>query len=449
MSISIQFDHKRPRLFLSASFAVFIGLMLAITTIALLRMGNIGAHMEKVVQQNTTQAGLMMTIRTATRERLRLLHSMLNSDDPFEADEYFMSIRDRGEEVISNLSALERMELSPKAKALLEKLKEPMGISAELHYEVIDLVQQQRKSEARLLLITRTTPAQDRALDIMDSFIRHQKTNSRAALLQASDELNTAYTQLFSLTGLAILLGTSLGVFVVFRIGALVDAHRQHSHQLSNANQNLELEVRERRTAEEKLHLVMGELEQRVAERTAELSDANKALTRLASYDSLTKLPNRALFKERLKMALAHARRNQTEVALLFMDLDGFKQVNDLLGHEAGDRVLQETARRLCNCIREEDTLARMGGDEFTVILGNLRNRDDSTLVASKLIHAIDAPYDIDGTTQHVGISIGISTYPDDSDDMDTLLQHADDAMYNVKRSGKNNYLYYSVPESD
>ncbi|MES9886245.1 MAG: diguanylate cyclase, partial [Candidatus Sedimenticola sp. 6PFRAG1] len=225
--------------------------------------------------------------------------------------------------------------------------------------------------------------------------------------------------------------------------------HRQHSHQLSNANKNLELEVRERRTAEEKLHLVMGELEQRVAERTAELSDANKALTRLASYDSLTKLPNRALFKERLKMALAHARRNQTEVALLFMDLDGFKQVNDLLGHEAGDRVLQETARRLGSCIREEDTLARMGGDEFTVILGNLRNRDDSTLVASKLIHAIDAPYDIDGTTQHVGISIGISTYPDDSDDMDTLLQHADDAMYNVKRSGKNNYLYYSVHESD
>ncbi|MET0093140.1 MAG: diguanylate cyclase, partial [Sedimenticola sp.] len=208
-------------------------------------------------------------------------------------------------------------------------------------------------------------------------------------------------------------------------------------------------DITDRKKAEESQRQAMQELERRVEERTVELRLANKALTRLANYDSLTGLPNRTLFSERLKMAMAHARRNRCKIALLFMDLDGFKEVNDRHGHESGDLVLQETANRLQNCLREEDTVGRMGGDEFTVILNNLADREDAAGVAEKLIQAIDEPYEIAGEIQQIGISIGIAIYPEDIDVMDTLMQYADDAMYRVKRSGKNSFRYYSKENHD
>jgi diguanylate cyclase (GGDEF)-like protein/PAS domain S-box-containing protein len=164
-----------------------------------------------------------------------------------------------------------------------------------------------------------------------------------------------------------------------------------------------------------------------------------ECLDHLAHYDKLTSLPNRALFFDRLNQAIAVSHREGQCFALLFLDLDGFKQVNDSCGHEAGDRVLQVTAERMAGCTRETDTVARMGGDEFIAILTNLAHPEDAGLVAEKILAEVGRPIELSrGGSCMVGCSIGISLYPQHSTDPAQLVSAADSAMYEVKRQGKN-----------
>jgi len=166
----------------------------------------------------------------------------------------------------------------------------------------------------------------------------------------------------------------------------------------------------------------------------------------LASYDSLTGLPNRMLFHDNLLQAQALARRNQRSFALLFIDLDGFKPVNDKLGHAIGDLLLQQIAYRLRNCLRESDTVARLGGDEFTVILHNITQADDAGLVADKILQDLKQPFWLDGHRVEVSASIGIAIYPTHTEQtVDTLLKQADRAMYQAKNQGKGQFCYYHV----
>ena len=181
-----------------------------------------------------------------------------------------------------------------------------------------------------------------------------------------------------------------------------------------------------------------------VKEDISELKQLQKQLGRMAHSDQLTGLPNRALLFDRLEQVMIQARRRGTRFALLFADLDGFKAVNDGYGHQAGDQLLQAAARRLAFCVRESDTVARMGGDEFIIILNDLSHREEPGIVARKLLEAISAPFDLGEITCHLGISIGISIFPDDAEDAQKLISCADLAMYEVKQSGRNNYRYSS-----
>lgn len=165
-------------------------------------------------------------------------------------------------------------------------------------------------------------------------------------------------------------------------------------------------------------------------------------LQHMAHYDDLTNLPNRTLFFDRLERALADARRYGNEFALLFIDLDGFKEVNDAHGHYAGDLLLQEVARRMNQCVRESDTVARMGGDEFAVILGDVAVEDDARAVALKIIDSLSAPVQLNEGECRVGASIGISLYPRDGESSENLLTRADSAMYCAKNKGKNTYCF-------
>ncbi len=167
----------------------------------------------------------------------------------------------------------------------------------------------------------------------------------------------------------------------------------------------------------------------------------------LALYDTLTDLPNRDLFFNRLDYAISHAERYQHLVALLYIDLDGFKPVNDTFGHDIGDAVLQEVAKRIKNCIRDTDTAARLGGDEFAVILQDIQQRESASIVAEKIIKSLADPLAIGKTHCNIGASIGISIYDHDAQESDVMLRHADIAMYNVKKKGKNNYLFYEFSE--
>ncbi len=159
-----------------------------------------------------------------------------------------------------------------------------------------------------------------------------------------------------------------------------------------------------------------------------------------AYHDALTNLPNRALFKDRLGLALAHAYRHGRQVAVLFLDLDRFKLINDTLGHTVGDHLLQGMADRLKTCVREEDSVARVGGDEFTLLLMDLRSASDATVVARKILETVARPITVDGHELYVNCSIGISISPADGEDAETLLKNADNALYRAKEAGKNNY---------
>lgn len=169
-----------------------------------------------------------------------------------------------------------------------------------------------------------------------------------------------------------------------------------------------------------------------------------RQLTHLAHHDALTNLPNRILFKDRLNLELAHAHRNKEKLAVLFLDLDRFKLVNDTLGHAMGDELLKGVAKRLTNCLRESDTVSRLGGDEFTILLPGLTHEEYAAKIAQKIIEALQKPWMLGGHEFHITTSMGIAIYPSDGEDADTLLKHADTAMYRAKEQGRNNYQLYT-----
>jgi diguanylate cyclase (GGDEF)-like protein/PAS domain S-box-containing protein len=176
---------------------------------------------------------------------------------------------------------------------------------------------------------------------------------------------------------------------------------------------------------------------------------AQQAMEYQAYHDVLTELPNRLLFRDRLGIALAHAKRAKRAAAVMFLDLDQFKLVNDTLGHSIGDRLLQQMALRLVACVRAEDTVARMGGDEFTILLADLNDRRSAATVAQKVLDTIRQPVLIDEHELYVTTSIGIALYPEDGMDTETLLREADRAMYRAKDSGRNNYQFATPLPSD
>jgi diguanylate cyclase (GGDEF)-like protein/PAS domain S-box-containing protein len=170
---------------------------------------------------------------------------------------------------------------------------------------------------------------------------------------------------------------------------------------------------------------------------------AERHLAYLAYHDQLTELPNRDLFHDRLNMAVLQAKRSQQNIAVLFIDLDHFKYINDTFGHATGDQLLQQVALKLASCLREEDTLARMGGDEFTVILQEFNNRQDVEMAARRILDALDTPFLVEHHALYVSASIGISFFPDDGNDASELMKRADTAMYSAKNDGRRRLHFF------
>jgi diguanylate cyclase (GGDEF)-like protein len=214
----------------------------------------------------------------------------------------------------------------------------------------------------------------------------------------------------------------------------LAHAHEQlgrhHIRQLLQANEQLVLDaVRLRHAAES------------TAQRVAEL-------TRASGIDALTNLPNRLLLIDRFSQGLTHAKRHNGRLALLFVDLDGFKQINDLLGHQVGDEVLRAVGRCLVGFVRQIDTVCRMGGDEFVVLLPEITGAADAGLVAQKLMDALAQLTHAGDVAVSVAASIGISVYPDDAEHIEQLVDCADQAMYRSKRQGGQRFSFFSEPSA-
>ncbi|WP_457747976.1 sensor domain-containing protein [Sulfurimonas sp.] len=174
------------------------------------------------------------------------------------------------------------------------------------------------------------------------------------------------------------------------------------------------------------------------------LEKQTKQLQYQAHHDMLTHLPNRTLFQDRLSQTIMNSKRNNEIFALLFIDLDQFKKINDSLGHHIGDEVLKQAAKRFKNALREDDTLARLGGDEFTIILKNIKSKENTAHVAQKIIRHIKEPIKVGIHTLHISSSIGIALYPNDAISQDNLIKYADVAMYKAKDEGRDNYQFYA-----
>ena len=216
-------------------------------------------------------------------------------------------------------------------------------------------------------------------------------------------------------------------------------------------------DISERKQAQDSLMQARLELELRVQERTAELANSNQQLQHeiqvrqqaeehirhLANHDALTGLPNRRLLEDRLEHALSQAKRNQNMVAVKFIDLDRFKEVNDKLGHRIGDLLLQTVANRLRSLLREIDTISRVGGDEFILVLSDMTSEQHVLETAEKILHALSQPYFIEQHTLSTTPSIGIAIYPQDGDLSEQLMSRADIAMYQVKKKGRKGYHLY------
>ena len=167
-----------------------------------------------------------------------------------------------------------------------------------------------------------------------------------------------------------------------------------------------------------------------------------------AEHDFLTRLPNRMLLNDRIDQAIALAQRHNVQAAVLFLDLDGFKQINDSLGHLIGDKLLISVARRLLDCVRTSDTVSRQGGDEFVVLLSEIEKLEDAATTAQRLLAAVSEVHPIDQNELRVTTSIGLSIYPDDGKDAETLIKNADAAMYQAKQNGRKGYRYFKPAEN-
>ena len=195
----------------------------------------------------------------------------------------------------------------------------------------------------------------------------------------------------------------------------------------------------------EQINEINATLEDKIEQRTQQLQAANQALIKLAKHDALTGLPNRQLLSDRLAQALVAAKRDKSHVALMFIDLDEFKPINDTYGHATGDLILIEAAQRIQDAIRESDTVSRIGGDEFIVLLPVVESPQHAAIVADKIRQSLNGPFILSEKLLHISCSIGIALYPEHGSDENTLLKNADLAMYDAKRSGRNAVMLFHV----
>ncbi len=267
---------------------------------------------------------------------------------------------------------------------------------------------------------------------------------NREVALERQMKSYVSYRNSLVLSVIALILGLIVAVYLFRNNKRLLDMQagledrvEQRTHELMLSNISLKSEIKERYKVEEQLRN-----SQLIAE------EAKERVEYQANFDSLTKLANRNLFEDRFSQAIARARRDGRQVALLFLDLDRFKHINDTLGHSVGDELLQEASGRILSVLRESDTASRFGGDEFAVVLPDVRDPLVIEHIVGRILDQLSMPYRLDGNDAFVSASIGVTIFPNDGDSTGTLLRKADSAMYKAKERGRNNFQFFT-PQMD
>jgi len=377
---------RRPETSLSLGvglgFTIVLLLMIALTTVGLVRMANINARLEHIAKENNAKVALAHEMKDALRDRAVITHTITLLTDPFEQNVEYVAFNDHGGAFTNARNRLEAMSLSPEEADVLKRMRGLTAKTQPLVIQAVDLAMNGNSTEARDLLRSEVIPAQKLVALEINELLRLQQQETESAVAEAGAAYENARLLMLLFGGTAAVIGLAIAVVVI-----------------------------------------------RNAVRQA------RSLQHQAMFDSLTNLPNRALFADRLQQAILVGRRETQPFALIAMDLDRFKEINDTLGHHIGDQVLVQVAERMRACLRESDTVARMGGDEFSVLLPTVTQIEGAEAVAKKILTAFKQPLDVGGRNLDIGASLGIVMFPQHGEDADKLMREADAAMYNAKRT--------------
>lgn len=419
-------DSKKTKPFLFFSFTFIIVLTILSNILSFEHLSTVQNDINQIIEIQNTQISYMHKMRSLARERIIMLQTLINEDDPFEQDTIITEFHELGGLFLVTRELLIATPLTDEEKNLLKLNRNVARHVVANQYKVIKLAELGLKKEASKHLIENTLPGQNENISLMDQFILYQNHQNRFLKSEAHKKIESASLTVFWLSVFSILLTIVVASIVIKNVTTMLRIQTES--------------IKKHKKAEKKLADAHSVLEYKVEQRTKELKKANIELKYRADHDPLTNLPNRRLYYELLSHEIDKAERHKYKLAILYMDLDGFKAINDAMGHAMGDVLLVNIAKRLKASLRKEDLIARLGGDEFTICYSNIKQIEDVILLCKILVNKVSQPMFLDQHQCHIGISIGVSIYPEHGTDYDTLMRVADSSMYEVKNNGKNNF---------
>lgn len=384
--------HSAWKIALLAGFVSQLLLILFVTAIGLQQLGTTMDNLNKVVDVHMRNQELTKTMVVAARERSMIMLMLTRIEDPFERDEMLMLFDSKGAQFSSARQALLEQPLQETERELIAQQGRLTNVAVPIQNQIIDLIRDDHTRDAAEIALGQAIPAQNAVMAALSQLDAETQRVSTAASNKAREDHRVARLWIYLLSATALLVGVFVAT-VVFYFATRISREREQ----------------------------------------------------LATHDTLTGLPNRMLFMDRLEQSLIRAKRHQTLVGVMFIDLDRFKRVNDTLGHAAGDRLICEVARRLRETVRADDIVARLGGDEFVVVIGDVLALNPILQVVEKMLATVTEPYKLDGHEIFSSCSIGVSVYPYDGASSVDLLKDADTAMYHAKNSGRNRFQLYDA----
>ena len=378
----------------SGTFMILVGLIVAMAIHGVVQLRQIQQQMEKVVALHERKIDIVTRTQVAAHMRADRLYRMSLETDPFAQDALWLEFLRAGYLVGSGRNQLRSLGFTIQEQANFNAQSELIRRIEPAQEEAVNLLKANKRTEADAFMLKEVIPLQQ-AFNERLAELRDYYQEGNLASLQLARE-NYRRNLLFTISAglVAVLLGAVIGILTLRQLAAA---------------------------------------QRRIREQMDELERSRAALEEEATHDSLTGLANRRLFYDRLRQGVRHAKRYRSNLGILFLDMDRFKEINDRHGHHVGDAVLTEVARRIVNSVRESDTVARLGGDEFAVLLENVGGRNDCMAAALKIEEALGMDASFYGLDLELSASIGQALYPDDGQEEDELIRAADAAMYRVK----------------
>ena len=410
---------KQNKIFLVTGFILQLVFILLIVLTGVYRLNYLNSHFDKILYGHSLQKDYLRQMRNSVRDRSITVWKSTLTNDLFIRNSYYEELLHYGTQFIHAHQQYVKSDLSVKEKELLQRMSASvLKINPIIHSvtENLNIVQDYSYKEE----MSRALPLQQLVVKTLDELLYLH--TSKLENIQSDIRIQLAQT-------LHLMMILMTVVFILAFIFAVMINHR--SRKMLTAVSN----------SESALTMINVDLEEIVKRRTTELEEANNKLKSIANSDSLTGLANRFMLFSKMDQILSYAKRNKELVAVLFMDLDGFKPINDKYGHEVGDIILVEIANRINSLTRESDIAARLGGDEFIIVLSRINKHSNASTLVEKLIADIERPIFIKELNKSLTISasIGLSFYPDDGDSAKLLIKQADSAMYVSKRSKTTN----------